>query len=69
MIGWVSKKYITISYFFDFRIDEHSAAISNICLEDEELITDDYDGVILARSFKHHSKLKDMFTQRSTEKS
>ena len=28
---------------------EHSAAVSNIHIDDNELITDDYDGVIILR--------------------
>ena len=40
---------------------EHSGAISNISIDDEELITDDYDGVVILRKMKTHSHLRQIF--------
>ena len=40
---------------------EHSGAISNISIDNDELITDDYDGVVIFRKMKKHSHLKQIF--------
>ena len=42
-------------------LSEHSAAISNIAVDQNELITDDYDGVVILRKMRGHSHLKQIF--------
>ena len=40
---------------------EHSRAISHIYIDKEDLITDNYDGVVMIRNLKTHSEIKDLF--------
>ena len=42
-------------------LTEHSGAISNVHIDDDELITDDYDGIVMLRKMKTHSYLKNIF--------
>ena len=42
-------------------LTEHSGAISNVHIDDSELITDDYDGIVMLRKMKTHSYLKNIF--------
>ena len=42
-------------------LNEHSGAISHIYVDKNELITDDYDGVVMIRNLKTHSEIKDLF--------
>ena len=42
-------------------LSEHSGAIANVHIDKDELITDDYDGVVILRSLKSHSEIKDRF--------
>ena len=42
-------------------LNEHSAAISNVFVDADEIITDDYDGVVIARRIDRHSKTKRVF--------
>ena len=35
-----------------FRLYEHSAAVSNIYVDSQELITDDYDGIVILRNLR-----------------
>ena len=42
-------------------LHEHSGAISNVHVDNDELITDDYDGVVILRKMKTHSYLKNIF--------
>jgi hypothetical protein len=37
----------------ELSVYEHSAAISNIYVDSEELVTDDYDGVVILRWGNH----------------
>ena len=38
----------------EVSVYEHSAAISNIYVDTEELITDDYDGIVIFRLIENH---------------
>jgi hypothetical protein len=40
----------------EVSVYEHSSAISNIYVDNEELITDDYDGVVILRSVQVYLK-------------
>ena len=42
-------------------LNEHSGAISHIYVDKDELITDDYDGVVIIRSLRSHSEIKNLF--------
>ena len=42
-------------------LTEHSGAISNVHIDNDELITDDYDGIVMLRKMKTHSYLKNIF--------
>ena len=42
-------------------LTEHSGAISNVHVDSDELITDDYDGIVILRKMKTHSYLKSIF--------
>ena len=42
-------------------LTEHSGAISNVHIDDSELITDDYEGIVMLRKMKTHSYLKNIF--------
>ena len=42
-------------------LNEHSAAISNVFVDNDELVTDDYDGVVIIRNLRQHSDLKPIF--------
>ena len=42
-------------------LNEHSAAISNVFVDNNELVTDDYDGVVIIRNLRLHSDLKPIF--------
>lgn len=42
-------------------LNEHSGAISHIYVDKNELITDDYDGVVMIRNLKTHSEIKELF--------
>ena len=44
-------------------LTEHSGAISNIAVDSAELITDDYDGVVILRKIRSHSQLKRIFNK------
>ena len=44
----VDKKVVSMSGS-EVSVYEHSAAISNIYVDTEELITDDYDGIVILR--------------------
>lgn len=39
-------------------LNEHSGAISHIYVDKDELITDDYDGVVIIRNLRTHSEIK-----------
>ncbi|XP_023331508.1 F-box/WD repeat-containing protein 11 [Eurytemora carolleeae] len=40
---------------------EHSAAISNIYVDTQELITHDYDGIVILRNLRHYKKFSKVF--------
>ena len=42
-------------------LNEHSGAISHIHIDKDELITDDYDGVVIIRNLRSHSEIKKIF--------
>ena len=42
-------------------LNEHSGAISHIYVDKDELITDDYDGVVIIRNIRSHSEIKKLF--------
>ena len=42
-------------------LNEHSAAISNVFVDSDEIITDDYDGVVIARRIDRHSRTRRVF--------
>ena len=42
-------------------LTEHSGAISNVHIDNDELITDDYDGIVMLRNMRTHSYLKNIF--------
>ena len=42
-------------------LSEHSGAIANVHIDNEELITDDYDGVVILRNLKTHPEIKNLF--------
>ena len=42
-------------------LNEHSGAISHIHVDKDELITDDYDGVVMIRNIRTHSEIKGLF--------
>ena len=42
-------------------LNEHSGAISHIHIDKDELITDDYDGVVMIRNIRTHSEIKGLF--------
>lgn len=42
-------------------LNEHSGAIANVHIDQDELITDDYDGVVILRAMKSHSDIKELF--------
>ena len=42
-------------------LNEHSGAISHIHVDKDELITDDYDGVVIIRNLRSHSEIKKIF--------
>ena len=42
-------------------LNEHSAAISNVFVDADEIITDDYDGVVIARRIDRHSRTRRVF--------
>ena len=41
--------------------NEHSGAISHIHIDENELITDDYDGVVIVRNLRKHSEIRNIF--------
>ena len=47
-------------------LNEHSAAISNVFVDGDELITDDYDGVVIARRLDKHSRIRKLFGKTET---
>ena len=49
----VDKKVVSMSGS-EVSVYEHSAAISNIYVDTEELITDDYDGIVIFRLIEKH---------------
>ena len=49
----VDKKVVSMSGS-EVSVYEHSAAISNIYVDTEELITDDYDGIVILRLIEKH---------------
>ena len=49
----VDKKVVSMSGS-EVSVYEHSAAISNIYVDTEELITDDYDGLVILRLIEKH---------------
>ena len=42
-------------------LNEHSAAISNVFVDADEIITDDYDGVVITRRIDRHSRTRRVF--------
>lgn len=44
-------------------LSEHSGAIANVHIDNDELITDDYDGVVILRKMSSHSEIKAVFSQ------
>ena len=40
---------------------EHSAAISNIHVDSQELITDDYDGIVILRNLRTYRSFAKIF--------
>ena len=51
----------------DFAIEvlnEHSAAIASVYVDDKELISVDYDGVMIFRSLKSNHKLKHIYKRK-----
>ena len=42
-------------------LNEHSGAISHIYVDKDELISDDYDGVVMIRNLRTHSEIKELF--------
>ena len=50
-------------------LNEHSAAISNVFVDADEIITDDYDGVVIARRIDRHSRTRRVFAAAKRRKS
>ncbi len=42
-------------------LSEHSGAIPNVVIDGGELITDDYDGVVILRKMNSHSEIRSIF--------
>ena len=46
---------------------EHSAAVSNIHIDNMELITDDYDGVVILRNLRTYKRFNKMFKRHNMD--
>jgi len=61
----VRKKVVGMNHSH-MVVYEHSAAISNIHVDSQELITDDYDGVVILRNLRTYRRFGKLF-RRSTD--
>ena len=69
---WMSLKVVLVvcslcqnTGYFSYIFNSNSIFIlfllANVHVDKEELITDDYDGVVIFRNLKTHSEIKDLF--------
>ena len=69
LVFWNLKEVLeSDSVWLDFNhpsclkvLTEHSGAISHIHIDEHELITDDYDGIVIVRNLRSHSEIKNIF--------